>query len=90
MPDISEIQTLIETDRPAQAVRQLETMIARHPGDDQLHYLRGNAYLKMGDWQKAMENYLEAEHLNPQSPATEAYFMAQQIMNFYCKDVYGQ
>ena len=58
--------------------------------DDELFYLLGNAWRKKGNWQMAMNNYLEAIHLNPESPAQQALDIANEILAFYNKDMYNQ
>lgn len=58
--------------------------------DDGLYYLLGNAWRKKGNWQMAMNNYLEAIHLNPESPARQALDIANEILAFYNKDMYNQ
>ena len=58
--------------------------------DDELFYLLGNAWRKKGNWQMAMNNYLEAVHLNPSSPAQQALDIANEILDFYNKDMYNQ
>ena len=50
------------------------------------YYLLGNAYRKMGNWQQALNNYLEAIERNPESPAVSARDMIMNILNFYNKD----
>lgn len=57
--------------------------------DETLFYLQGNAWRKKGDWQMAMNNYLEAVRLNPDSPAKQALEMANEILAFYNKDMYN-
>ena len=52
-------------------------------------YRQGNRYRKEGKWQQAMNSYLEAIALNPHSPAVEAKKMLDNIMEFYCKDIYN-
>lgn len=71
-------------------IRQLDVLIAKQPQDDRLYYLRGNAYRKQGNWQMALNNYLEAIELNPDSPAVHARQMAMDILNFYNKDMFNQ
>lgn len=61
-----------------------------HEPKDQIYYLRGNAYRKKGDWQHALNDYLEAITINPESPAKHAYDMAIDILNFFNKDMYNQ
>ena len=90
MSTIEDIQSLIENDCPEQAIKALDTLIPQTSKDDHLFYLRGKAYLKTSNWQKALENFLEAKYLNPESPAQEALAMTNQILEFYHKDVYGQ
>ena len=58
--------------------------------DDELFYLLGNAWRKKGNWQMAMNNYLEAVHMNPSSPAQQALDIANEILDFYNKDMYNQ
>ena len=58
--------------------------------DDELFYLLGNAWRKVGNWQMAMNGYLEAVHLNPESPAAHALEIAKEILDFYNKDMYNQ
>lgn len=89
MQDLSEIVALIEDGKLDEAIGQLDKAIGRNAEDDQLYFLRGKAYQKVGNWQEALQNYLEAMHLNPDSPASEAYKMAQEILEFYNKDSYN-
>lgn len=58
--------------------------------DDEPFYLLGNAYRKKGNWQLALNNYLEAIERNPKSPAVSAKQMVMDILNFYNKDMYNQ
>ena len=53
------------------------------------YYLQGNEFRRQGDYQAAMNAYMEAIALDPDSPAVEALRMLQDIMNYYCKDVYN-
>lgn len=52
-------------------------------------YKQGNAYRKMGNWQEAMNCYLEAISIDCKSPAVEAKQMLDDILNFYNKDAYN-
>ena len=51
-------------------------------------YLKGNEYRKQSDWKHAIDCYLEAIDLDPNSPAIEAKEMLDDILNFYNKDAY--
>ena len=57
---------------------------------DEVYYLLGNAYRKMGNWQGALNNYQDAININPESPAKEAREMIMDILNFYNKDMFNQ
>lgn len=52
-------------------------------------YKLGNEYRRKGDWQYALDNYLEAIALDPQSPAVEAKRMLDDILAYRCKDMYN-
>ena len=83
------IRRLLEEGTPDEAIKLANQQLAQ-AADDELYYLRGNAFLKLNDWQKAIESYLEALELNPESPARETMTMANDILDFYNKDVYNQ
>lgn len=53
------------------------------------YYQQGNAWLKKGDFKRALDSYMEAIALDPESPAVAAKEMLDDIMNFYCKDYYN-
>ena len=85
------ISGLLARDRADEAISLLDNY--RKEGgkmDDALFYLLGNAWRKKGNWQMAMNNYLEAVHLNPESPAAQALEIANEILAFFNKDMYNQ
>lgn len=85
------IQELIKKGKSEEAIRQLDNYIHTHPDcNDEPYYLLGNAYRKQGNWQLALNNYMEAMERNPESPAVSAYQMMMDILNFYNKDMYNQ
>lgn len=90
MYDISTLKTLIEKGEIQSAIQTLDQLLVDQPTNDTLFYLRGNAYRKEENWQRAIENYLEAIALNPDSPAAEAHAMLIDILDFYNKDMYNQ
>lgn len=74
----------------AQDIERLNKLIsATSSPDDQLYYRLGNAYRKRGDFTQAMNCYLEAMAINPDSPAVEAHRMLSDIIEFYHKDYYN-
>ena len=52
-------------------------------------YELGNEARKRGQWHEAINNYIRAIELDPDSPAVEAKRMLDDIMAFYCKDIYN-
>lgn len=53
------------------------------------YYQQGNAWRKQGDFKRALDSYMEAIALDPESSAVAAKEMLDDIMNFYCKDYYN-
>lgn len=53
------------------------------------YFNMGNEYQRKGDFKNAMNCYLEAIELDPNSPAVEAKKMLDNIFNFYNKDAYN-
>ncbi len=89
MLDLSRIEELLKEGRTDEAMAALDERLAAGP-DDRAFYLRGNAYRKKGDWQGAINNYLEAIEINHRSPAANALRIANEILDFYNKDMYNQ
>ena len=52
-------------------------------------YHKGNEYRKQGNFAEAINCYAEASRIDPDSPAAEAKKMLDEIMAFYCKDMYN-
>ena len=55
----------------------------------QEYYELGNAARKRGQWHEAINNYIQAIDLDPDSPAVEAKRMLDDILDYYCKDMYN-
>lgn len=85
------IKELIKEGKLEKAIQLLEDYIPNCDNrEDEPYYLLGNAYRKQGNWQQALNNYLEAIERNPDSPAVNAHKMVMDILNFYNKDMYNQ
>ena len=85
------ITALLDAHKADEAIRLLQDFQAGGGAmDDELFYLLGNAWRKKGNWQMAMNNYLEAININPDSPAKQALDIANEILAFYNKDMYNQ
>ena len=53
------------------------------------YYEQGNAYRRQGQWHEAINCYIQAAELDPDSPAVEAKRMLDDILAFYHKDAYN-
>ena len=84
------IKLLINKGELETAINQLSQLIETNKANDEPYYLLGNTYRKQGNWQLALNNYLEAIERNPEGPAVQAYQMMMDILNFYNKDMYNQ
>ncbi len=91
MTGLEAIEKILVEGGTDEAIRLLDEYVALTPEpSDRAYYLLGNAHRKKGDWQKAINNYLEAMAINPESPAANAYAIANEILDFYNKDMYNQ
>ena len=55
------IRNLLSTERADEAIAELDAFRNAGGGmDDELFYLLGNAWRKKGNWQMAMNNYLDS------------------------------
>ncbi len=87
---LQEVKDLIDDGRADKAIDMLSGVVNLDDStDSELFYLLGNAYRKKGDWQQAINNYLEAVERNPESPAAEAHAMLMNILNFRNTELYN-
>ena len=86
-----ELETILYEEGADKAIAEAEKYISTQTEElDFAYYILGNAYRKKGDWQGAINNYLQAMVINPDSPAKQAYQMANDILDFFNKDMYNQ
>ena len=52
-------------------------------------YQKGNEARKHSQWHEAINCYIQAIELDPESPAVEAKRMLEDIMAYYHKDMYN-
>jgi tetratricopeptide (TPR) repeat protein len=91
MAGLDAIEVVLRDGNVDEAIKLLQGFISSSEiPSDKAYYLLGNAYRKKGDWQGAINNYLEAMAINPDSPARNAYAIANDILDFYNKDMYNQ
>ena len=87
---LMKIKQMIQEDELNTALSYLNDLIQHQPDNDEAYYLLGNIYRKQGNWQMALNNYLEAIERNPDSPAVHARQMLMDILEFYNNDMYNQ
>lgn len=91
MEQLNGIRELISQGKVEEAIGLLQDVLhSNYPHKDEAYYLLGNAYRKQGNWQQALNHYVQAVELNPQSPALHARRMVMDILEFYNKDMYNQ
>lgn len=74
------------------AVKALTDYIEAHQGDaslDEALTLRGMKYWAMNKRSLAINDYLAAIRLNPESRAVQALKAANEILDYYNKDLYN-
>ena len=54
------------------------------------YYNQGNAFRKQGNWQEAINSYIKAIELDPESPAVEAKRMLDETVDYNNKEMYNQ
>lgn len=53
------------------------------------YYNKGKEFQRTGVWHEAIHCYLEAIAIDPDSPAVQAKQMVEDILNYYCRDMYN-
>lgn len=72
---------------PAKALPLLDSYIALHPSDDEAYRIRGTKHWALGKRSAAINDYLSAIRINPESPAKLALRASYDILNYYNKDL---
>ncbi len=72
-----------------EAVGLLDAYIAGNPGDDAALALRGMQHWSLQHRREAINDYLAAIEINPDSPARAALESAREILDYYNKDIYN-
>lgn len=67
----------------------LAEYIEDNPADDEALYMRGVCNFSLGRRADAINDYLAALRLNPQSKAGMALKTTYEILNYYNKDLYN-
>ena len=72
---------------PLEAIIELDVYISNHPDDDEALTLRGLRHWALNHRQLAINDYLAALKINPESRAGMALKMANSILDYYNKDL---
>lgn len=86
---MDEIRKWIDEGRLNDAIAALNDYLSLHPDSDEALYLRGRAHRKAGRTREAINDYLASAEINPDGPATRAYRMEIEIMDFYDRNLYN-
>lgn len=90
--DISELKKSIEGLTAAEAVEALTTFIEANPDSpllDEAYTLRGMRHWGMQNRAAAINDYLAAIRINPDSKAVQALKATNDILDYYNKDLYN-
>ena len=92
MKSLDEIKKIIDCGDVVTAISLLDEYVASDglESKDVAYYLRGNAYRKQSNWQKALNDYQRSIDINPQGQAVQARRALLDILEFYNKDMYNQ
>lgn len=86
---MKDIRELIKGLTPDEAIYILSAYIEEHPGDDEALTLRGIKHWSAGHRALAINDYLAAIQINPESKAAEALKAANEILAYRNNDLYN-
>ena len=72
---------------PAEAIQRLDDIIGSNPENEEALTLRGMKHWALNNRQQAINDYLEAIRINPDSKAKIALQLVSSIMDFYNPDL---
>lgn len=72
-----------------EAIAMLTEYIGKHPADDEALTMRGMRYWGAAKRSLAINDYLEAVRINPQSKAAQALKAANEILDFRNNDLFN-
>lgn len=89
MKENNHLATLDEIKKmpPEEAILCLDSYISAYPGDDEALTLRGLRHWGLNHRKEAINDYLAALKINPESRAKMALEYANSILNYYNKDL---
>ena len=72
---------------PQEAIPLLDSYLENHPRDDEAYTLRGLRHWSLNHRQEAINDYLTAIRLNPDSKAKMALEYVNSILDYYNTDL---
>lgn len=85
----ADVKALVKGLTPAEALAKLDGYIASHPDCEEAYITRGLKQWSLGNRAGAINDYLTAIRLNPQSRAKEALKAVNEILDYRNKDLYN-
>lgn len=79
----------IKKEDSEKAIELLNVYISNHPQDDNAYMERGLKYWSLNKRKEAINDYLAALKINPESRAKMALDFANSILEYYNKDLYN-
>lgn len=89
MTELEEIKIRIRTLSWEAGIEILSEYISRNPDDDEALTARGMKYWGAGRRALALNDYLSAISVNPDSKARQAYKASLEILDYRNKDLYN-
>lgn len=89
MMDIEKLKSEVKAVDAAKAIDMINEYLQINPNDDEALTMRGMTYWSLGQRSNAINDYLAAIKINPQSRAKMAIKTAYEILNFYNKDLFN-
>ena len=90
--NVSELKEKVQSLGAEDAIKVITDFIDTHPEDpslDEALTLRGMKYWGLEKRSAAINDYLAAIRLNPESRAVQALNVANEILDYYNKDLYN-
>ena len=87
--NIQQLKALVEPMDADEAIRNINIYLEEHPEDDEALTMRGMRLWSQGRRAQAINDYLSAIRINPHSKARQALKAANEILDFYNKDLYN-
>lgn len=89
MNTFAELKAAVSGMEPVKAVEVISGYLSLHTDDDQALTLRGMKYWSLGNRAMAINDYLAAIRINPDSNARMLMKSTYDILDYYNKDLYN-